>query len=89
MVAEALDALCLGLLMGGVIVGVWELLMPYVSKKQERYLRAHKPEVAAQFDQHASEQPDTGAKFETESHVYTWRTRNNLKQNQRKARTAY
>lgn len=58
--------------------------MPYRSKRQERYLRAHKPEVAAQFDAHA----ETGERFETESHRYNWRSRNNLKQHQPKAKKA-
>lgn len=86
MVADALDAIFTGLLLGGLLVGAWEILMPYKSKKQERYLRAHKPEVAAQFDAHAGGEPDRATKFQTESHAYNWRTRNNLKQNQRAPR---
>ncbi len=57
--------------------------MPYVSQKQKRYLKAQKPAVAAQFDAHTDATPDSGAKFETESHVYNSRSRNNLKQNRR------
>ena len=63
--------------------------MPYKSKKQERYLRAKKPSVAAQFDAHSDATPDDGSKFETESHAYRWRSRNNLKQHQPKGKAAY
>ena len=85
--SEALEALFLGVLLGGIVVWLWEVVMPYKSQKQERYLRSQKPAVAAQFDAHA-ETPDDGSKFETESHVYNHRSRNNLKQNQRKPRGA-
>jgi hypothetical protein len=60
--------------------------MPYKSEKQRRYLKANKPAVAAKFDAHSDATPDDGSKFETESHVYNHRSRNNLKQNQRTAR---
>jgi hypothetical protein len=58
--------------------------MPYKSEKQRIYLRANKPEVAARYEAHDAT-PDDGSKFETESHVYNNRQRNNLRRGRPKA----
>lgn len=49
--------------------------MPFVSKKQEKYLKVNKPEVAKKFEQHAKyEGKGTRARLNTAAEKHMFRS---------------